>query len=241
MGPLPPTQSPGSHATPCPGPSAPTPVTPHQRLFSCSPQSCPAWPWALLRSTYALICWLELEPTLSLLTCLVVHGSDCSPHLCRDFPVWFCSCPVIYIASCSEGLLEPVTLSGSVLFPLLRCPGQWASHSTGSNQLSLLPNSRLWNGTMAVVLLLLCPWMSMDPVTDIWFCFPVVRYCGVAPNSGGTALPGGWHLAQLTVLEQPCSCCFSQYRQLSTQNIACLLSSPVWLQVYCERTSWRPY
>lgn len=53
------------------------------------------------------------------------------------------------------------------------------------------PDSRLWNGTMAVVLLLLCPWMLMDPVTDIWFCFPVVRYCGVAPNSGGTALPGG--------------------------------------------------
>lgn len=62
------------------------------------------------------------------------------------------------------------------------------------------PDSRLWNGTMAVVLLLLCPWMSMDPVTDIWFCFPVVRYCGVAPNSGGTALPGGWLLALLRLL-----------------------------------------
>lgn len=53
----------------------------------------------------------------------------------------------------------------------------------------ILPNPRLWKWSMALVLLLLCPWMLMDPVTDIWYCFPMVRYCGVALNSEGTALP----------------------------------------------------
>lgn len=123
MGPLPPAQSPRSHATPSPEPSAPTPVTQHQELFFCSPQSCPAWPWAFLTPTCALISWLELEPTLSLLTCLVVTGSDCSTHLWRDFPAWSWTCPVTYIASCFEGLVGPVTLSGSAIFPLLRCYG----------------------------------------------------------------------------------------------------------------------
>lgn len=45
--------------------------------------------------------------------------------------------------------------------------------------------------TLVLVLLLLCPWLLMDPVAAIWFCIPVVRSRGVAPADEATANPEG--------------------------------------------------